>query len=110
MAPAAKKRKVKSSADDLFKHAYYLYRCNLNGRALVEIGKADENEVRFMEIKAQLLYRMERCEEAKEIFERLLATHSDEFDDLRKANLIAVQALLDAKNSKEKSEEVVVSR
>uniref|UniRef100_A0A915DFZ4 Signal recognition particle subunit SRP72 n=1 Tax=Ditylenchus dipsaci TaxID=166011 RepID=A0A915DFZ4_9BILA len=83
--------------DIIFERAYLFYRKNQNKEALAEIAKGNENEVRFMELKAQLLYRLERGEEALQIFNKLLETHSDEYDETRLANAMAVTALLQSK-------------
>ncbi|KAI1708390.1 SRP72 RNA-binding domain-containing protein [Ditylenchus destructor] len=98
MPPKRKKPKMElRSGDEIFEQAYIFYRRNMNREALREIKKGDQNEVRFMELKAQLLYRLERGEEALELFEKIISMHSDDYDDTRRANLMAVMALLESK-------------
>lgn len=55
-------------SDAIFERAYIYYRRNQNTEALAEIAKGDEEEARFIELKAQLFYRLERCEEALQLY------------------------------------------
>ncbi|KAL3090848.1 hypothetical protein niasHS_007223 [Heterodera schachtii] len=77
-----------------FEKAYAFYRKKNDTAALGVIRKLDGSVPRVMELKAQILYRMEQYQEALELFKKLIRTHSDEFDDIRRANLIAVKARL----------------
>uniref|UniRef100_A0A7E4VN07 Signal recognition particle subunit SRP72 n=1 Tax=Panagrellus redivivus TaxID=6233 RepID=A0A7E4VN07_PANRE len=79
-----------------FEKAYILYRRNENDAALEELAKANQEEVGVIELKAQLFYRLERFEEARDLLRKLIREHSDDFDDQRLANLIAVEAQLQA--------------
>uniref|UniRef100_A0A2K6WMX9 Signal recognition particle subunit SRP72 n=1 Tax=Onchocerca volvulus TaxID=6282 RepID=A0A2K6WMX9_ONCVO len=95
--------------DCLFEKAYVLYRMQEDAAALETLNKASEDDYRCMELKAQLLYRAERFDEALKIFmylflnifstlfvRTLLKNHSDEYDEERCANLIATIAQLQA--------------
>lgn len=64
--------------DCVFEKAYILYRqCN-DQAALDTLAKAAEDDLRCLELKAQLFYRSERFEEAANIFK---------FDFIRLRNL-----------------------
>ncbi|VDM08014.1 unnamed protein product [Wuchereria bancrofti] len=82
--------------DSLFEKAYVLYRKQEDGAALETLDKASECDYRCMELKAQLLYRAERFDEALKIFITLLKDYSDDYDEERCANLIATIAQLQA--------------
>ncbi|KAF7637967.1 SRP72 domain-containing protein [Meloidogyne graminicola] len=77
-----------------FDKAYRFYRNKNDKAAIGVIRKLDQNEPRVMELKAQIAYRMENFEEAMNLLKKLLRTHSDEFDEIRRSNFIAVQARL----------------
>ncbi|GMS84405.1 hypothetical protein PENTCL1PPCAC_6580 [Pristionchus entomophagus] len=74
--------------------AYIHYRLNQNEESLEELAKCDPEDVRALELKAQLLYRLDRFQEAYEVYQHLLKNHSDDQDDERKANIVAVEAQL----------------
>ncbi|CAG9533532.1 unnamed protein product [Cercopithifilaria johnstoni] len=82
--------------DCLFEKAYVLYRMQEDATALETLEKASQDDYRCMELKAQLLYRTERFDEASKIFMTLLKDHSDDYDEERCANLIAAIAQLQA--------------
>ncbi|MCP9264016.1 Signal recognition particle subunit SRP72 [Dirofilaria immitis] len=82
--------------DCLFEKAYVLYRMQQDAAALETLSKTSENDYRCMELKAQLLYRAERFDEASKIFMTLLKDHSDGYDEERCANLIATVTQLQA--------------
>lgn len=52
----------------MFEKAYKFYRKNENSRALNVISQSNQTELRFIELKAQILYRLERFDEALELF------------------------------------------
>lgn len=64
------------------------------------LEKADENDEAVMELKSQLLYRMEKYEEAQSLITKILKTSSDVDDPLRQANLIAIESQLEASGKK----------
>uniref|UniRef100_A0A1I8BI41 Signal recognition particle subunit SRP72 n=1 Tax=Meloidogyne hapla TaxID=6305 RepID=A0A1I8BI41_MELHA len=82
-----------------FDKAYKFY-CSKNDKAAIGVlRKLDQNEPRVMELKAQIAYRMENFDEAMNLLKKLLRTHSDEFDEIRRSNFIAVQARLHSQGS-----------
>uniref|UniRef100_A0A915Q1D7 Signal recognition particle subunit SRP72 n=1 Tax=Setaria digitata TaxID=48799 RepID=A0A915Q1D7_9BILA len=83
--------------------AYVLYRLQEDAAALDTLEKASADDYRCMELKAQLLYRAERFDEALKIFMTLLKDHSDDYDEERCANLIATIAQLQANGHQQQS-------
>ncbi|CAJ0606676.1 unnamed protein product [Cylicocyclus nassatus] len=79
-----------------FEKAYIFYRLEKNDEALEALEACDAKDHRALELKAQLFYRLDRFQEAYDIFRDLLRNHSDDYDDERKANYLAVQAQLEA--------------
>ncbi|GMT14762.1 hypothetical protein PFISCL1PPCAC_6059 [Pristionchus fissidentatus] len=77
-----------------FEKAYIHYRLNQNDESLEELAKCDGDDVRALELKAQLLYRLDRFQEAYDVYKHLLKNHSDDQDEERKANIVAVEAQL----------------
>lgn len=80
-----------------FEKAYIHYRMGHNDESLEELANCDAGDVRALELKAQLFYRLDRFQEAYEIYTYLLKNHGDEHDEERKANMIAVEAQLATK-------------
>lgn len=87
-----------------FEKAYAFYRKNNDQVALNVLNKLDQNEPRVMELKAQILYRMEQFEASLELLKKLIRTHSDDQDYLRRANLIAVKTRLQMQNNAQEVE------
>ncbi|KAJ1349681.1 hypothetical protein KIN20_005294 [Parelaphostrongylus tenuis] len=79
-----------------FEKAYILYRLERNDEALEVLEACDINDHRAQELRAQLYYRLDKFQEALDIFRDLLRNHSDSYDDERKANYLAVLAQLEA--------------
>ncbi|KAF8360430.1 srpa-72, partial [Pristionchus pacificus] len=77
-----------------FEKAYIHYRTNENEESLEELSKCHPDDVRALELKAQLLYRLDRFQEAYDVYKHLMKNHSDEQDEERKANIVAVEAQL----------------
>jgi hypothetical protein len=50
-----------------FEKAYAFYRSKEDKAALGVISKLDQNETRVIELKTQILYRMERFDDALEL-------------------------------------------
>ncbi|KAH7724737.1 TPR Domain containing protein [Aphelenchoides avenae] len=82
--------------DVSFEKAYIYYRKNQNDEALIELDKADGGETRVLELRGQLLYRLERFQDALEAYTKLIRSHSDEYDETRRANLVAVVSQLES--------------
>jgi len=114
-------------SDAIYEKAYIYYRRNQNVEALAELAKGDEDEIRFMELKAQLYYRLEKSEEALELlesvihlknahnftwgqrtllFRKIINTHSDENDDVRRTNYIAALVQFQSKTGESRKEEI----
>ncbi|KIH53912.1 tetratricopeptide repeat protein [Ancylostoma duodenale] len=89
-----------------FERAYIFYRLEKNDEALEALEACDPKDHRALELKAQLCYRLDRFQEAYEIFRDLLRNHSDSYDDERKANYLAVQAQLEAMGVKQATEDL----
>lgn len=81
-------------SDCAFEKAYIYYRRNENEQAEKELEKGDQKNGAVMELKAQLYYRSERFEEARNLLRELIRTFDDDFNELRRANLIAMEAHL----------------
>ncbi|VDM57345.1 unnamed protein product [Angiostrongylus costaricensis] len=84
-----------------FEKAYILYRLERNDDALEALKACDKTDQRAQELRAQLYYRLDRFQEALEIFRDLFRNHSDDYDDERKANYLAVVAQLEAMGMKQ---------
>ncbi|KAI6180473.1 Signal recognition particle subunit SRP72 [Aphelenchoides besseyi] len=82
--------------------AYIFYRQNKNEDALKLLDDLDEENEAGQELKGQLLYRLGRYQEAYQIFRKLCHDlEEDEFEDLRRANLLACVAQLQASGIKQ---------
>lgn len=81
-------------SDAAFEKAYVYYRRNENEQAERELASANQKDSGVIELKAQLAYRFERYEEARNLLRELLRTYNDDFDELRRANLIAMEVHL----------------
>ncbi|CAI5442781.1 unnamed protein product [Caenorhabditis angaria] len=84
-----------------FEKAYIFYRQGDLDQALKELENCEKDDIRALELKAQIYYKQENFTEAYEIFRFLLKNHSDDSDELRRANYLAVQARLEAQGSKQ---------
>ena len=72
--------------------AYCYYRLGDNEAALKLL--TDENDERQMELKAQILYRLEDWNKAYEIYSHLLRNCADPFEQERVTNLVACAAMI----------------
>ncbi|KAI6192365.1 Signal recognition particle subunit SRP72 [Aphelenchoides bicaudatus] len=87
---------AKQLGDTTVARCYILYRQNKNEEALAELNKADAEDPSVLELKAQLYYRMNRFQEAHDIYRTLCRDlDDDDFEDLRRANLLAATAKLE---------------
>lgn len=73
----------------IFEKAYCEYRLGRSEDALKTLNSADADDFRCLELKAQLLYRLDRHQESYELYLSLLKNSDDGFDDERQANLSA---------------------
>ena len=72
--------------------AYCFYRLGDNDAALALLVNGDD--LREMELKAQILFRLEQWQEAYEIYSHLLRNCADEFEQERVTNLVACAAMI----------------
>ncbi|EFO88676.1 hypothetical protein CRE_06408 [Caenorhabditis remanei] len=84
-----------------FEKAYIHYRQGELDEAVNELNTCDKDDVKAQELKAQICYKQENFQEAFEIYRYLLKNHSDDSDELRRANYLAVQARLEAQGTKQ---------
>lgn len=76
----------------LFEKAYCQYRLLQTDKALDTINEAKEPDLRLMELKAQVLYKLGFYNESLELYKRLMKDSADDDEEERKANLLAVTA------------------
>merc|ERR1711935_540524 len=72
--------------------AYCFYRLGDNDAALALLVNGDD--LREIELKAQILFRLEQWQEAYEIYSHLLRNCADEFEQERVTNLVACAAMI----------------
>uniref|UniRef100_A0AC34GW05 Signal recognition particle subunit SRP72 n=1 Tax=Panagrolaimus sp. ES5 TaxID=591445 RepID=A0AC34GW05_9BILA len=89
-----KKTSPEQLGDVAFEKAYVYYRRNENEQAEKELVAANQKDPGVIELKAQLAYRLERYDEARNLLRELLRSYNDDFDELRRANLIAMEVHL----------------
>ena len=64
-----------------FEEAYCLYRLNETSKALEAINKAKNPELKHKELKAQILYRLEKFDDSYSVYRDILKnTSDDEFE------------------------------
>nr|XP_018915440.1 PREDICTED: signal recognition particle subunit SRP72 [Bemisia tabaci] len=83
----------------LFEKAYCQYKQGAVQEALKTVSLADDN-LKIKELKAQILYRLERYEECYDAYQEILKNSDDVYQDERKTNLSAVIANLTIEGSK----------
>ncbi|CAG0915611.1 unnamed protein product [Notodromas monacha] len=77
-----------------FECAYAHYRLNNLSEALETLSGQDESQLKIMELKGQILYRLERFKDCQQVYKRLIRESADDYEDERNANLAAVHAQL----------------
>lgn len=83
--------------DLVFEKAYSEYRLNVPEKALKTIDSANLPSPlppKLKELRAQVLYRLERFEECFEVYRDIIKNSDDDYDDERTTNLSAVVANL----------------
>lgn len=70
-----------------FEQAYCLYRCNRPQEALNIIDDLEDLNPKMLELRAQVLYRLDRFSEAFEIYRDLVKYSDDDYTDERDTNL-----------------------
>lgn len=77
-----------------FEKAYCQYRQNNTAQALVTIDEVEEPDFRLKELKAQVLYRLEKFNDALDIYHDIIKNSHDDYADERETNLCASIAQL----------------
>ncbi|CAI2346996.1 unnamed protein product [Caenorhabditis sp. 36 PRJEB53466] len=88
-----------------FEKAYIAYRQGDLDEALKHLNTCEKDDIKAMELKAQVCYKQEHFQEAYDIYLHLLKNFSDDSDELRRANFLAVQARLEAQGTKQQLED-----
>lgn len=85
----------------IFERSYCEYRLNLPEKALKTIEAANLNPLpdNLKELKAQILYRLERYEDCYDLYKDIIKNTNDDYDDERTTNLSAVLANLSIEGS-----------
>lgn len=83
--------KSKFFSELAFEKAYCEYRLNKVPAAYETIQAAAEVTPRVQELKAQILYRLEKYDECHEVYRDIIRTTSDDFDMERETNMTAVE-------------------
>ncbi|KAJ8941871.1 hypothetical protein NQ318_001723 [Aromia moschata] len=79
----------------IFEKAYCYYRANKPEDALATIDQSEtEIDFRTKELKAQTLYRLEKFNEAAEIYREIIKNSNDDYEDERYTNLSAALVYL----------------
>jgi len=86
-----------------YEKAYSLYRLFKNDQALEALNNSMINTEQEMnktnELRAQILYRLEKFNQAKELYKSLLKNENDDFTEDRETNLLACEAALAIKSN-----------
>lgn len=83
-----------------FEKAYTYYRLNKVKQALNILNESKDTSLKIKELKAQVLYRLEKYEECFEVYKDVMKHSHDDCDDERETNLAAVISNLILKESK----------
>ncbi|XP_043269897.1 signal recognition particle subunit SRP72 isoform X2 [Venturia canescens] len=73
-----------------FERAYCLYRLNQVPEALKIVDNIQNPSLKIKELKAQILYRLERYEECFAVYRDIIKNSNDDYEDERETNLAAV--------------------
>lgn len=84
-----------------FEKAYAEYRLNQPEKAIKTIDSSDEKPLplNLKELRAQVLYRLERYEDCFDSYKDIIKNSHDDFEDERATNLSAVASSLAANGS-----------
>ena len=88
------------SEECIFEKAYCEYRLNKADDCLKTLDSHSEPDFREKELRCQALYRLEKYQEAYDLYLELLKESADDSDNEREANLAAVAAGLAQENPK----------
>lgn len=73
-----------------FEKGYCLYRLNQISEALKVIENVQNPSLKIKELKAQVLYRLERYEECFAVYRDIIKNSHDDYEEERETNLAAV--------------------
>lgn len=73
-----------------FEKAYCLYRLNQVPEALKIVDGVQNPSLKVKELKAQILYRLEKYEECFAVYREIIKNSNDDYEDERETNLAAV--------------------
>ena len=73
-----------------FEKAYCLYRLNQVKEALKVVENVQNPSLKIKELKAQILYRLEKFEDCFKVYRDIIKNCSDDYEDERETNLSAV--------------------
>ena len=82
-----------------FEKAYCMYRLNQVPEAFKIIESIQNPSLKVKELKAQILYRLEKYEECFAVYRDIIKNSSDEYEDERETNLAAVLVHLTTEGS-----------
>lgn len=77
-----------------FERGYSLYRLNQVPEALRVVESVQNPSLKIKELKAQILYRLERYEECLAVYKDIIKNSHDDYEEERETNLAAVLANL----------------
>ncbi|GAB6018772.1 hypothetical protein CHUAL_000440 [Chamberlinius hualienensis] len=103
-AVTAIEKNSKVAPDLVFEHGYCLYRQNKILEALKVLESVENDDNRIKELKAQILYRLEKYDECYELYRDVIKNSQDDNDVERSTNFAAVLAYY--KSTKLSQEEI----
>lgn len=91
----------------IFEKAYCYYRVNKPDEALKTIEQSEiEPDLRIRELKAQVLYRLEKFKQSVEIYQDIIKNTNDEYEDERYTNLSAAMVYMDPTETHDRIDEL----
>lgn len=82
-----------------FEKAYCLYRSNQVQEALKIVDNVVNASLKIKELKAQILYRLEKYEDCFSVYRDIIKNSNDDYEDERETNLAAVLVNMAAQSS-----------
>lgn len=76
-----------------------MYRLNQVPEALKVVDSVPNPSMKLKELKAQILYRLEKYEDCFSVYRDIIKNSNDEYEDEREANLAAVVVNLTIEDS-----------
>ncbi|KAJ8926937.1 hypothetical protein NQ314_020789 [Rhamnusium bicolor] len=91
----------------VFEKAYCYYRANKPEDALKVIEQSEEEiDFRTKELRAQVLYRLEKFDESAQIYHEIIKNADDDYEDERYTNLMAVMVYMDTEENESNIEDL----